>query len=340
MTAGTMMAAEIAEIPAMIERQLETIETYLDLGRMLKQDGTHGIVTCARGTSDHAATFFKYLIETQIGLPVASIGPSVASVYEAKLRLNGYACLTFSQSGGSPDLALLQRNARAGGAKTIAILNQVESPVGEGADYVLPILAGAEKAVAATKSFVGMLTASLGIVAGYLDENSLLQDMKVLPELAREALTYDWSSANMRLARSSSLFCIGRGINMAVAAEAALKLKETCRLHAEAYSAAELLHGPVAIANNRLGALVFGTEGKSADTINAAFERLRKDEALAYLIHPVAGQHRLPIPESGNELIDPVLQAICFYQFVEKLSTDIGENPDAPPGLLKVTETV
>ena len=340
MTAGTMMAAEIAEIPAMIELQLQSLETYLEAGRMLEKDGTRGIVTCARGTSDHAATFFKYLVETQIGLPVASIGPSVASVYEAKLRLTGFACLTFSQSGGSPDLALLQRTAKSGGAKTMAILNQVESPVGEGADQVVPIFAGPEKAVAATKSFVGMLTASLGIVAGYLGSKSLLQSMTDLPKLAREALTSDWSSANMRLARSSSLFCIGRGLNMAIAAEAALKLKETCRLHAESYSAAELLHGPVAIADNRLGALVFGSEGKSADAINAAFNRLRRDGTQAYLTHPTAGQHRLPIPKSGNELIDPVLQAICFYQFVEKLSTDIGENPDAPPGLLKVTETV
>ncbi|MEM9577678.1 MAG: SIS domain-containing protein [Pseudomonadota bacterium] len=137
----------------------------------------------------------------------------------------------------------------------------------------MPILAGPEKAVAATKSFVGMLTASLGIVAGYLNDRSLLQAMNALPGLAHEALTCDWSAGNMRLARSSSLFCIGRGINMAIAAEAALKLKETCRLHAEAYSAAELLHGPVAMTNGKLGALIFGSEGKSAQTINAAFER-------------------------------------------------------------------
>ena len=170
MTTGTLMAAEIAEIPAMIERQLRSLESYLEIGRTLKMDNTQGIVTCARGTSDHAATFFKYLVETQIGLAVASIGPSVASVYRAKLSLNGYACLTFSQSGGSPDLALLQRTAKEGGAKTIAILNQVDSPVGNAADHVLPILAGPENAVAATKSYIGMLMASLGIVGGYLGD--------------------------------------------------------------------------------------------------------------------------------------------------------------------------
>ncbi len=340
MTAGTIMAAEIAEIPEMIERQLRSIETYLEAGHMLELDGTHGIVTCARGTSDHAATFCKYLIETQIGLPVASIGPSVASVYDAKLHLNGFACLTFSQSGGSPDLALLQRAAKAGGAKTIAILNQVESPVGNEADHVLPVLAGPEKAVAATKSYVGMLTASLGIVAGYLENKALVDALNSLPELAREALDCDCSVANTPLARCSSLYCIGRGLNMAIAAEAALKLKETCRLHAEAYSAAELLHGPVAIAGDNLGALIFGSEGKAARAIDTAYERLRKDGARAYLVHPKQGSFRLPIPKSDYELIDPVLQAICFYRFVERLSVEIGENPDAPPGLVKVTETV
>ena len=340
MTTGTMMAAEIAEIPVMIERQLSVLSTYLEIGRALKRDGTHGIVTCARGTSDHAAMFCKYLIETQIGLPVASIGPSIASVYDAKLRLNGYACLTFSQSGGSPDLALLQRTAKAGGAKTIAILNQIESPVGYAADHVLPVLAGHENAVAATKSYVGMLSASLGIVAGYLGSKTLIDALHSLPGLAHEALECDWSVAQLRLARTRSLFCIGRGLNMAVAAEAALKLKETCRLHAEAYSAAELLHGPVSIANDRLGALVFGTEGKSADTITAAFERLLKEGAQAFLVHPDKGVQRLPVPKSGNELIDPILQVISFYQFVEKLSSGLGENPDAPTGLVKVTLTV
>lgn len=340
MTAGTMMAAEIAEIPAMIERQLQSLETYLEAGRMLKRDGTCGIVTCARGTSDHAATFFKYLVETQIGLPVASVGPSVASVYETTLRLNGFACLTFSQSGGSPDLALLQRTAKQGGAKTIAVLNEVNSAVGNGADHVLPILAGPEKAVAATKSYVGMLMASLGIVAGYVDDKTLIDAMRALPGLANEALACDWSHANMRLARCNSVFCIGRGLNMAVAAEAALKLKETCRLHAEAYSAAELLHGPVVIADKNLGALVFGSIGKSAEGINSAHDRLQENGAQTYLAHPDAAQNRLPMPTSGNALIDPILQAICFYRFVEQLSTEMGENPDAPPGLLKITETV
>lgn len=228
------MAAEISEIPEIITRQLEPLDIYLEAGRQLKRDKTHGIITCARGTSDHAATFFKYLMETQTGIAVASIGPSIASVYETKLQLQGFTCLTFSQSGDSPDLLALQRAAKEGGATTVAILNEAYSPVGNVADAVLPIFAGPEKAVAATKSFIGMLVASLGMVAGYLEDRDLIAALHQLPDTSREALNCDWSSSGMPLVRRHSLFCIGRGLNMAIAAEAASKIKETCRLHPEA----------------------------------------------------------------------------------------------------------
>ena len=276
MSRTTLMAAEIAEIPDVIARQIDALDTYLEAGRHLRQDGTRGLVTCGRGTSNHAATFFKYLVETSTGLPVASIGPSVVSVYDATLRLDGFACLTFSQSGGSPDLAALQQAAKDGGAQTTAVLNVLESPVGDGADLVLPVLAGPERAVAATKSFVGMTVASLAIVAGYLNDGELIVALKTLPDLARDALGRDWSHAGPPLARANSLYCVGRGLNLAVAAEAALKLKETCHLHAEACSAAELFHGPVAIVDGSFGALVFGTRGRAESSIDASIARLRE----------------------------------------------------------------
>ena len=334
------MAKEIFEIPEMISRQLESIDVYLEAGRQLKRDKTRGIITCARGTSDHAAMYFKYLIETQIGIPVASVGPSVASVYDTKLQLQGFACLTFSQSGGSPDLLALQLAAKQGGAMSFAILNQPHSPVGNEADHVLPIFAGPEKAVAATKSFVGMLIASLGIVAGYLEERKVIRMLHRLPDISRETLNCDWSNAAIPLVRRYFLFCIGRGLNMAIAAEAALKLKETCRLHAEAYSAAELLHGPVVIADEKIGALVFGTNGRCSDSITSAYRKLRDSNAQAYLIGSESGELSLQVPAVNNELLEPVIQAVAFYKFVEHLSIAVGENPDAPPGLVKITKTL
>ena len=340
MSRTTLMAAEIAEIPDVIARQLDALDTYLEAGRRLHQDGTRGLVTCGRGTSDHAATFFKYLMETKVGLPVASIGPSVATVYGSKLRLAGFACLTFSQSGGSPDLAALQQAARDGGARTTAVLNVLDSPVGEGADLVLPVLAGPERAVAATKSFVGMMVASLAIVAGYLNDGELPVALKSLPDLARDALGRNWSHAGPPLVRANSLYCVGRGLNMAVAAEAALKLKETCHLHAEACSAAELFHGPVAIADGSFGALVFGARGGAERSIDASIARLRELGVSVYKVESGSDNGTLSTPATEHEALDPVLQAIAFYKFAEGLAVNLGEDPDAPPGLKKVTETV
>ena len=337
----TKMAAEIAEIPEVLGRQVrEGMPVYRETGRRLRAAGLRGFVTCARGTSDHAATFFKYIFETGTGLPVASIGPSVASVYNTKLKLEGFAAFTFSQSGGSPDLAALQAAAGRGNAQTIAVLNVADSPVGEGADTVLPVLAGPEEAVAATKSFVGMLFASLAILAGYRDDHDLESALVELPDLAREALGSDWSSATVPLARSSSLFCIGRGPSLAIAGEAALKFKETCQLHAEACSAAEVLHGPVAIANARLAALIFGSGGMAGASCLATVQRLRSQGAVAYTVGTVHGPRVLPVPASTHDLLDPVLQAIAFYRFVEDLAIRIGQNPDAPEGLSKVTKTM
>ena len=340
MRQGTLMASEIFEIPDMLARQIDAVGTYWNAGRRLEEDRIRGIVTCARGTSDHAATFFKYLMETHAGLPVASIGPSVASVYGSKLRLEGFACVSFSQSGTSPDLARLQGAAKAGGARTIAILNAADSPLGEGADMVLPVLAGPERAVAATKSFVGMLFASLAILAGYRQDRDMKAALEELPGLALQALDLDWSSAAIPLARSGSLYCVSRGPGLAVAAEAALKFKETCRLHAEAFSAAELFHGPVAIVRERFAVLFFGARGSAESSLDEAMKVLRNRGACVLLAHPDRERASLAMPCSRHEAFDPLVQSVGFYRFVERLARDLGEDPDAPPGLKKVTKTV
>ncbi len=335
------MAREIAEIPEMFEKQLQRgLQHYWETGAALRQSKPRGFVTCARGTSDHAATFFKYLIETKTGIPVASIGPSVASVYLADLKLDGFVSVAFSQSGGSPDLTKLQAAAQAGGAETIAILNVVDSPLARASHSVLPIFAGPETAVAATKSYIGMLFASLGILAGFTQDESLKSDLAKLPDLAKAALKSDWSKALVPFARSGSLFCLGRGPGYAIAAEAALKFKETCRLHAEAYSAAEVLHGPVAIAGDNFSALLFANDGPAADSLAAAKAKLEHQGATVFKVGGPQEAGSLPCASSGNELLDPLLQAIAYYRFVEDLSLRLGQNPDAPSGLKKVTETV
>ena len=340
-TSKTHMALEIAEIPAMFERQLSAgLDQYWEVGDNLREANLRGFVTCARGTSDHAATFFKYLMETQTGLPVASIGPSVASVYNARLKLNGFASVAFSQSGGSPDLTKLQAAAKDGGAQTVSILNVLDSPLGTASDTVLPVYSGPETAVAATKSYVGMLFASLGILAGFTNDQKLKAALVALPHLARATLVADWSAASIPVARSGSMYCVGRGPGLSIAAEAALKFKETCRLHAEAYSAAEMLHGPVAIAGDQFAALLFSSDGPTSDSLQAAQQKLLKQGASVFVTGDEPKPSVLFVPRANHDLLAPLLQAIAFYSFVEDLSLRLGHNPDAPVGLLKVTETI
>ncbi|WP_211198711.1 SIS domain-containing protein [Ruegeria haliotis] len=338
--AKTIMAREIGEIPDVLSRQIiEGLDLYLKAGQHASTLNLRGFVTCARGTSDHAATFFKYLIEMKTGLPVASIGPSIASVYKTPLKLTDFACVTISQSGGSPDLVALQRAARQGGAHTLAILNETDSPVGRDADTVLPVLAGPEKAVAATKSFVSSLFAILGFVAGYTGDRDLENALRDVPKLARVALECDWSAVQFALARAGSVFTVGRGPGLAVAAEAALKLKETCRIHAEVFSSAEVLHGPVVLAERKFAALVFDPSDQSASSVRSTADSIRKKGADTFLISSddVAD---LAVPETGNAFLTPLIQILAFYKLVERLAFELGENADAPEGLNKVTTTI
>ncbi len=335
------MRSEIAEIPDVLQRQIDQgLSHYWALGETLRDARLKGFVTCARGTSDQAAMFFKYLFEIHCGLPVASIGPSVGSLYKAKLQLDDFACMTFSQSGGSPDLLALQTAARQGGARTVAFLNQTDSAIGKDAMTVMPILAGPEMAVAATKSYVGMLFASLGVLAGYQQDDALNAAMSKLPEMARKAVDSDWLEAIVPLARAQSVFCIGRGPGLAVAGEAALKLKETCLMHAEAYSSAEVLHGPIAAASGRFAVLLFDAKGDAQQSIDVAEQKLRAKGATVFRVSATNGLRQAQGEADCHPLLEPLLQAVTFYSFVESLSVQLGLNPDAPVGLQKVTMTV
>ncbi len=335
------MAAEIADIPQVLERQVSGgLPLYLETGAWLRSMDLRGFVTCARGTSDQAATFFKYAFETTTGLPVTSIGPSVASIYHARLKLDGFAALSFSQSGGSPDLVALQAAAGRGGATTIAILNTTDSPLGAGASVVIPVLAGPEVAVASTKSFVGMLFASLAILAGYQGDQALEARLRELPDKARLVLDTDWSAAMDQFARSSSIFCIGRGPSLAIAGEAALKFKETCQLHAEAFSAAEFMHGPVVLAGADRTALLFGSEGLADKSLRHAACKMRSQEMTVFSAGTPGRTGVLAAPAGNHEYLDPILQIIAFYRFVEEVAVSTGHDPDAPRGLTKVTKTM
>jgi glucosamine--fructose-6-phosphate aminotransferase (isomerizing) len=338
----TQMAREARQAPQVVARQIEQgLPLYREIGARLRAADPPLALTVARGTSDHAATYFRYLTEMLTGVPVAFVGPSVASVYKAPLKVRGAACVTVSQSGGSPDLLALQSLAREGGALTVALVNVIDSPVARAAELVAPLLAGEERAVAATKSYTASLTAIAAIVAEWAQDSAILDALPALPEAVERAVSVDWSAAMVPLAGANSVFTLGRGLTLSVANEAALKFKETCRLHVEAYSAAEVRHGPIALAHDRFAALVFGARDAGRGSLIASVEAMRG--AGARVFHADGedlGPDVLPAVRAPHPALDAICHAASFHVFVEQIATALGENPDAPKHLKKVTETL
>ena len=338
----SFMAKEVAEIPQASARFLadSRIAVQAAAGALCARDPGL-IVTVARGSSDHAATYLKYCIELTAGIPVASVGPSIASIYGASLRLNGAACIGISQSGRSPDIVEMMRSAGASGALTIAITNFADAPMAAVSDHCLPLQAGVEQSVAATKTFVTSALAGLSLLAEWRQDRGLQAAVAGLPEAFSKALSLDWSPLAARLSRAQSLYVLGRGPAFAIANEAALKFKETSGLHAEAYSAAEVLHGPAAIVQAGFPVFALGVDDAALPQLVATAERLASQGAEVFLTGAVAkGAITLPSVSGLHPRVAPLALIVGFYGFIESLARRRGFDPDTPPHLRKVTETV
>ncbi len=338
--AETFMAAEIRDTPAAVARLLDQQGPALAaLGRALRARDPAVVVTCARGSSDHAAGFFKYLVEILLGVPVASVGPSVASVYGAPLRLAGAAVVSVSQSGRSPDIVALQAAARAAGAFSIALVNQDGSPLAEGADAVVPLGAGVERSVAATKTCVASAAALAAIVAEWRDDAALRAAVAGLPAALDAALGRDWGAALPAFVGAASAYVVGRGPALPVAAEAALKLKETAVLHAEAFSGAEVMHGPLQLLEPGFPVMAFAQGDASRAAMEASVARLAAAGGRVFTV-TADGSGGLAAAPTGHPLLDPLPMLLAFYGFAEALARARGHDPDRPSHLRKVTETV
>ena len=341
--APTRMFAEAAEAPAVVARQLAANRDSLrSLGSALRSRPPRVVATCARGSSDHAATYLKHLVETRAGVLVTSASPSVSSVYHAAPAMDGALAIGLSQSGKSPDLLAAMQAAKDGGAYTLALVNVADSPLAALSDVVLPLHAGAETSVAATKSFIGLLAASAALVAAWTDDVALHDALARLPDLLADAWTSDWAALVDALADARGLYVIGRGPGFGVAQEAALKLKETCGLHAEAFSAAEVRHGPMALVGPDLPLLVFRQDDESAAGIDALVGDARANGARVLVAGdraPPAGAEHLSVP-AADPLLAPIAAVQAFYRAADALSRRRGLDPDRPPHLHKVTETV
>lgn len=334
------MAAEIRETPQAVERLLAGQGAALRaLGRRLREREPAVVVTSARGSSDNAAAFFKYLCEILVGVPVASVGPSVASLYGAPLRLDGAVVISVSQSGQSPDIVALQGAARAAGAYSIAVVNQEGSPLAGGADAVVPLGAGVERSVAATKSCVASAAALAALVAEWAGDAALAAAVARLPEALAAAARQDWSAALPAFAPASSAYVVGRGPALPVAAEAALKLKETAVLHAEAFSGAEVMHGPLQLLEPGFPVLAFAQGDASRAAMAESAARLAAAGGRVFTASPEPGA-TLAAAATGHALLDPLPMLLSFYGFAEALSRARGHDPDRPSHLRKVTETL
>ena len=345
---NTLMFLEAAEAGDAVERQYRENEpAFADLAAHLRASRPPFIVTCARGSSDHAATYAKYVFETQLGLMTVSAAPSVSSVYSARPHLHGTLYLAISQSGRSPDLVQHARMARDAGALVVALVNVADSPLAAVAHRVLPLHAGPERSVAATKSYICALAAILRLTAFMREDRDLLEATRELPSALRRAWKLDWSAALPMLTPARNLFVIARGLGLGAAQEAALKFKETCGLHAEAFSAAEVRHGPMTLVGRDFPVLCFGQDDDTLTGMQELAEELRARGADVAIATPrYAGREgtsqvrALPLAAVRHAACTPIVAIQSFYRLVNAVAVARGRNPDVPPHLSKVTETV
>ena len=338
----TRMAAEIREIPEAIQRLIDRSEKAIaGAAEEVRARNPAVVCTVARGSSDHAAAYLKYAVEITAGIPVTSIGPSVSSIYGRTLRLEEAAVIAVSQSGESPDIVVATQSAARGGAVAVAVTNALGSPLASACRHAIDIQAGPEHSVAATKTFVTSIVAGLLLLGHWQRDDTLLSAIRDLPDRCTKAIGADWSVLVERLRSEDSLYVLGRGPSMAIADEAALKFKETCQIHAESYSSAEVMHGPVSIVTTGFPVLALAARDASEATVVEIADHFAVQGADVFVTSDNAvSAVRLPFAGSGHPVTDPVLLILSFYVFIERLSRARGVNPDRPPNLRKVTETV
>lgn len=339
------MILEARQAPAALERMLRENQAEMaNLASYLRRNPPPFAVSVARGSSDHAAMYGKYLLESLLGLVCSSATPSVQTLYGAQLQLNRALMLALSQSGQSPDILEVVRQGRRAGALTVALVNQPNSPLASEAEVVFPLHVGEEKAVAATKSYLAMGAALAQLVSLWHPDPGLRAALEQLPESLHAALQADWSEALEPLRSTDNTLVVGRGYAFAVANELALKLKETGALHAEALSAAELLHGPVALVEPGFPVVLLALRDRPLPGVLELAQVLRRKEAHLLIISSEAealdlAHTPLPLPARLHPVLDPLLAVQAFYPMASHLAVARGHNPDQPRHLSKVTRT-
>jgi len=330
---GTLMASEAASAPQLIAQQLQKNQSVCaDLGAQIRAFDPTLVYIIGRGSSDHAGVYAKYLIEVELGIPVCAAAPSVTGLFGRQLNLKRALVLCISQSGRSPDILTQAAAARKSGALCVALVNDQSSPLAELADVVVPLLVGEEKAVAATKSYLATLSAILQLVAFWANNPSLQQALTVLPKQLHQAVDAPPQLTQSFVDPLKHCVVLGRSFGYAISREIALKLKEVLGIHAESFSSAEFLHGPVTLVANKLGVIDIDLEDESAIAHRAQIAEIAQRGGIMAQLHTV-----------GTEL-HPRTAALTvlqrFYLDIEQIAVSMGRDPDRPVGLNKVTKTV
>jgi glutamine---fructose-6-phosphate transaminase (isomerizing) len=341
---GDLMAAEIAEQPQIWQRLLdEGRAQFAAAAARIAEYDPRFVLFVARGTSDHAALYAKYLTEIVHGLPAGLVSPSTMTAYGARPNLRDTLMVGVSQSGGSPDLVQSLQVAREQGALTIAVTNKPGSPLAEAAELHLDVMAGQERAVAATKSYTAQLLALYLLCDHTIGGDGSAAE--ALPDLGRALLQKDGEVAALaqRYRFASRLVSTARGYSYPTAREAALKLMETSYLSAQAFSGADLLHGPLAMIDPQVPVLTVVGDGVGGAAMQQVLPRLTQSGADVFCVGTPAAVASaaagIELP-AVDEALSPVLEILPFQQLALHLALARGGNPDAPRGLRKVTETL
>lgn len=336
-----MLEEALAAAQAVADQEREAGAGLAALGLMMSEAAPELVLTVARGSSDHAASYFAYLMMQKLGIPVVSLPMSLVTLHRAPLAVKGQMALALSQSGASPDLVNTMTALRAAGMCTVALVNKPDSPLASACEWTLPLCAGVEKSVAATKSYIVSLSAIARLVAFWSRDAALQAALHTLPAKLREAAQQDWRPAIEVLKSADRIMVVGRGLGLPVALEAALKFKETCAIQAEAFSSAEIKHGPMALIDDGYPLLVFAPRGPEQAGVLALAEEMRGRGARVVLAAPSDVTTRdVTISTADDEVLDAVLAIQSFYIMAAKLSEARGLNPDAPRHLSKVTKTL
>lgn len=330
---SSIMAQEAKQTPEVINQQLiANADICESLGQKIRDFAPQLVYIVGRGSSDHAGVFAKYLIEVELGVPVCASAPSVNSVYQQNLSLGSALVLIISQSGRSPDILAQAQSAKDSGALTVALVNDTSSPLAEIADFVLPLCAGEERAVAATKSYLATLSALLQLVAYWKNDGFLKNALNSLPSLLAQVVEDKQQLTQSFIEPLAHCVVLGRGFGYAISREIALKLKEVCGVHAEAFSSAEFFHGPVTLVEKKLAVIDIQVEDESFSAHSELIADIKERGASTTQINNknMAGSARfLPLA---------ILQR--FYLDIEKIAVAMGLDPDNPVGLKKVTRTL